>query len=295
MTSPALPDLAGFRPIVPGPRGRRRAADALAVVGCHLAAALVILPLALIVWHLVKLGGSGLSPGFFLNLPKPVGEPGGGMANAIVGTGILAGIATLIAVPIGVGTGVFLAEHGDGRFGTLVRTTADVLNGVPSIVIGVAAYGLVVVPMGGFSALAGGVALSLLMLPTIARSTEEVVRLVPRSYREAALALGAPRWRVIHNVVLPAASGGVITAVLLAIARAAGETAPLLFTALGSRFWSVSIHRPIASLPIYIFDYARAPYDDWNRQAWTGALVLLMLVTVLSALVRLSTRGIARR
>ena len=295
MTSPALPDLAGFPPVGGGPRAVRRIANVLSVAGCHVAAAMVILPLALIVAHLLRLGGHGLSLDFFLHLPRPVGEAGGGMANAIVGTGILVGLAALIAVPIGVGTGLFLAEHGDGKFGTLVRTTADVLNGVPSIVIGVAAYGLVVVPMGGFSALAGGVALSMLMLPTIARSTEEVVRLVPRSYREAALALGAPRWRVIHDVVLPAASSGVITAVLLAIARAAGETAPLLFTALGSRFWSVSIQRPIASLPVYIFDYARAPYDDWNRQAWTGALVLLMLVTILSALVRVATRGIPRR
>jgi phosphate transport system permease protein len=295
VTSPALPDLGALRPIGRGPRAARRLTNALAVAGCHVAAALVILPLALIVAHLVRLGGGGLSLDFFMHLPKPVGEPGGGMANAIVGTGILVGLAALIAVPIGVGTGIFLAEHGDGTFGTLVRTTADVLNGVPSIVIGVAAYGLVVVPMGGFSALAGGVALSMLMLPTIARSTEEVVRLVPRSYREAALALGAPRWRVIHDVVLPAASGGVITAVLLAVARAAGETAPLLFTALGSRFWSVSITKPIASLPVYIFDYARAPYDDWNRQAWTGALVLLLLVTVVSALVRVATRGIPRR
>jgi phosphate transport system permease protein len=293
--SPAPPDVHALRPLVAGPPRRlRRAVDALAVAGCHMAAALVILPLALIVWHLVKLGAAGLSPEFFLHLPKPVGETGGGMANAIVGTAILAGIATAIAVPIGVGVGVFLAEHGDGRFGTLVRTTADVLNGVPSIVIGVAAYGLVVVPMGGFSAFAGGVALSLIMLPTIARSTEEVVRLVPRSYREAALALGAPRWRVIHDVVLPAASGGVVTAVLLAVARACGETAPLLFTALGSRFWSVSPVRPIASLPVYIYDYSRAPYDDWNRQAWTGALVLLMLVTVVSALVRFTTRSISR-
>jgi phosphate transport system permease protein len=193
-----------------------------------------------------------------------------------------------------VGAGLYLAEHGEGRLGTLVRTTADVLSGVPSIVIGVAAYGLVVIPMGRFSGIAGGVALALIMLPTIVRSTEEVVRLVPRSYREAALALGAPRWRVIQEVVLPAASPAVMTAILLALARAAGETAPLLFTALGSRFWSVAIDRPMASLPIYIFDYARAPYDDWNRQAWTAALVLLLLVTVVSALVRVTTRRIPR-
>ena len=176
-----------------------------------------------------------------------------------------------------------------------MRYACDLLAGVPSIVVGVAAYGLVVLPMGRFSALAGGVALSILMLPTIVRSTEEVVRLVPRSYREAALALGAPRWKVIQQVVLPAASAGVITATLLAVARAAGETAPLLFTALGNRFWSLALDRPMASMPVMIFDYARAPYDDWNRQAWTGALVLLALVTVLSALVRATTRGVSRR
>jgi phosphate transport system permease protein len=273
----------------------RRLHDRGTVLLCHLAAAVVILPLALIVWHLLAQGFSGLSLDFFLHLPRPVGETGGGMANAIAGTLVLIGLAALIAVPVGVGAGLYLAEYGDGRLGALVRYTADVLSGIPSIVVGVAAYGLVVVPMGRFSALAGGVALSLLMLPTIVRSTEEVVRLVPRSYREAALGLGAPRWRMIHSVVLPAASGGVITACLLALARAAGETAPLLFTALGSRFWSTALDRPIASLPVYIFDYARAPYEDWNRQAWTAALVLLLLVTLVSALVRITTRGIARR
>src|SRR5262249_17919367 len=200
---------------------------------------------------------------FFLHMPKPVGEPGGGMANAIVGTLILIGIGMLFAVPVGVGCGVYLAEYGAGRFASIVRYTSDVLGGVPSIVVGVAAYGLVVVPMGRFSAIAGGVALAILMLPTIIRSTEEVVRLVPQSYRHAALALGAPRWRVIEQVVIPAASAGIVTASMLALARAAGETAPLLFTALGNRFWSVALDRPIASLPVFIYDYARAPYDDW--------------------------------
>jgi phosphate transport system permease protein len=273
-----------------GPSPARRATNLAFTVGCHLMAALAILPLAFIVAHLVRHGLGGLSLDFFTQLPKPVGELGGGMANAIVGTLELVGLATIAAVPIGVAAGLYLAEFGDGRLGTLVRTTADVLAGVPSIVVGVAAYGLVVVPMGRFSALAGGTALAILMLPTIVRSTEEVVRLVPRSYREAALALGAPRWRVIQNVVLPAAAGGVITASLLALARAAGETAPLLFTALGSRFWSVAVDRPIASLPIYIYDYARAPYEDWNRQAWSAALVLLLLVTVVSAMMKLATR-----
>jgi phosphate transport system permease protein len=264
------------------------------IVLCHLAAAVVILPLALILAHLFSKGLAGLSLDFFLHLPKPVGETGGGVANAIVGTLVLVGLATLVAVPVGVGAGLYLAEYGNGRLGTLVRTTADVLAGVPSIVVGVAVYGWIVVPMGGFSALAGGLALALLMLPTIVRATEEVVRLVPRSYREAALGLGAPRWRMIHSVVLPAASAGVISAILLALARAAGETAPLLLTALGSRFWTTALQRPIASLPVYIYDYARAPYEDWNRQAWSGALVLLALVTVTSALLRLTARRIPR-
>jgi len=293
VTSPAPPRLG--RLVARGPTLRRRLFDQGSSVACHLAALIVISPLALILWHVLKQGLPGLTPEFFLHLPKPVGELGGGVANAIVGTALMVLIGTALAVPFGVGAGLFLAEHGQGRLGTLVRTTADVLSGVPSIVIGVAAYGLVVVPMGRFSGLAGGVALSIIMLPTIVRSTEEVVRLVPRSYREAALALGAPRWRVIQEVVLPAAAPAVVTAVLLALARAAGETAPLLFTALGSRFWSLALDRPMASLPVYIFDYARAPYDDWNRQAWSAALVLLMLVTLVSALMRFTVRRVPRR
>lgn len=217
------------------------------------------------------------------------------MANAIVGTLILVGLGAAFAVPIGVGAGVYLAEYGKGRFAALVRYTADVLSGVPSIVVGVAAYGLVVLSMGRFSALAGGVALGILMLPLVIRSTEEVVRLVPDSYRHAALALGAPRWKVTQSVVLPAARAGIATACMLAIARAAGETAPLLFTALGNRFWSVALDKPIASLPVFIYDYARAPYDDWNRQAWTGALVLVLLVTLVSALLRITTRRVRYR
>jgi len=213
---------------------------------------------------------------------------------AIVGTLIVTGIGLLLALPIGVGTGVCLAEHGDGRFGTLVRYMADVLGGVPSIVVGLTTYALVVLPMGHFSALAGGIALGILMVPTIARSTEEVVRLVPESYRHAALALGAPSWRVTQNVVIPAARAGIITATLLAFARAAGETAPLLFTALGNRYWSTALDRPIASLPVMIYDYARAPYADWNRQAWAGALVLVLIFLVCSLLARLATRRLER-
>jgi phosphate transport system permease protein len=249
-------------------------------------------PIGLLVWHLFEKGLPQLRPGFFVHLPKPVGEAGGGMVNAIVGTLALVGIGTVIAVPVGIGTGIFLAEFGESRFAGALRYAVDVLGGVPSIVIGVAVYGLVVVPMGHFSALAGGVALGILMLPTIIRSTEEVVRLVPQSYRHAALALGAPRWRVVQQVVLPAARAGITTASMLSIARASGETAPLLFTALGNRFWSVRLDQPIASLPVMIFDYARSPYPDWNAQAWTGALVLFLLITLLAAIMRWTTRQI---
>lgn len=265
------------------------------LAACYGAAAVVILPLGLILFHLIAKGLPGLSLTFFTRMPAPVGEAGGGMANAVVGTLILVGLGALFAIPVGVGAGVYLAEYGKGRFPALVRYTADLLSGVPSIVVGVTAYGLVVLPMGGFSALAGGVALGILMLPTIIRSTEEVVRLVPQSYREAGLALGAPRWKVTQQVVIPAARAGIVTASMLAVARVAGETAPLLFTALGNRFWSTSLDKPIASLPVFIYDYARAPYDDWNRQAWTAALVLVLVVTVISALLRITVRRVAQR
>jgi phosphate transport system permease protein len=278
-----------------GLRLGRRIVNDVAIAGCVAAAVVILVPLALIVWHLAAKGLPGLGVSFFLHMPKPVGESGGGMANAIVGTLILVALGALIAVPVGVGTGVYLAEYGAGRLATAVRYTADLLSGVPSIVVGVAAYGLVVMPMGRFSAIAGGVALGILMLPTIVRSTEEVVRLVPQSYRHAALALGAPQWRVLLSVVVPAAWSGILTAIMLAVARAAGETAPLLFTALGNRFWSLSLDQPMASLPVFIFDYARAPYDDWNRQAWTGALVLLLLVAAMSGLMRLTTRRMGAR
>ena len=270
----------------------RRIWNLVVIAACYLAAGLVVLPLVLIVGHLLGNGLSGLNLAFFTHLPKPVGELGGGVANAIVGTLIIVGLAAAVAVPLGVAAGVYLAEYGRGRFATLVRYTTDVLSGVPSIVVGVAAYGLVVVPMGRFSALAGSAALGILMLPTIIRSTEEMVLLVPRSYREAALALGAPRWKTIQQVVLPAASSGIMTASMLAVARASGETAPLLFTALGNRFWSLKLDEPMATLPVFIFDYARAPYDDWNRQAWAGALVLVLLVTIVSGLLRLTVRKV---
>jgi phosphate transport system permease protein len=279
------------RPDLPGGLSRwRRMTNLAALGGAWLCAAIVILPLALIVWHLLAHGLPGLDLAFFTHMPKPVGEPGGGMANAIVGTLILVATGAAIAVPIGVGAGVWLAEYGRGRFAAVVRYTADVLAGVPSIVVGVVAYGLVVMPMHRFSAIAGGVALAILMLPTIVRATEEVVLLVPRSYREAALALGAPRWRAIQEIVIPSASAGIVTAIVLAIARAAGETAPLLFTALNNRFWSLQLDQPMASLPAFIYDYAKAPYEDWNRQAWTAALTLLFVVATLSGVLRLSLR-----
>jgi phosphate transport system permease protein len=274
---------------------RRKIWNILVIGACYLAAGLVVLPLVFIMAHLLGKGLSGLTLTFFTHMPKPVGEIGGGVANAIVGTFIIVGMAAAAAVPLGVAAGVYLAEYGRGRFAMMVRYTTDVLSGVPSIVVGVAAYGLVVVPMGRFSALAGSVALAILMLPTIIRSTEEMVLLVPRSYREAALALGAPRWRTIQQVVLPAARPGIMTASMLAVARASGETAPLLFTALGNRFWSLKLDEPMATLPVFIFDYARAPYDDWNRQAWTGALVLVLLVTMVSGLLRLTVRRVRAR
>lgn len=283
------------RPEVVLPAGvhwTRRVGNRVAIGACVLATAIVVLPLALLVLRLLASGLRGLSLGFFIHMPKPVGEPGGGMANAIVGTLIVVGIGAAIAVPLGVAAGVYLAEYSRERLANVVRYTADVLAGAPSIVVGVAVFGLLVVPMGHFSAIAGGVALAVLMLPTIVRATEEVVRLVPASYRQAALALGAPSWIATMRVVLPAARAGVTTAALLAVARASGETAPLLFTALGNRFWSVRVDQPIATLPVMIYDYARAPYADWNSQAWTGALTLLLLVTVLSALMRLATRSI---
>jgi len=291
VTSLAQPEPLG-PPLPRRSLARRRLWNSLVLGTCVFAAAVLCVPIALMVWHLFLNGLPQLRPGFFVHEPRPVGEPGGGMANAIVGTLILVGIGTAIAVPVGVGAGLYLAEYGESRFANSLRYAVDVLGGVPSIVVGVAAYGMIVLPMGHFSALAGGVALGILMLPTIIRSTEEVVRLVPQSYRQAALALGAPRWRVVQEVVLPAAGAGITTATMLSIARAAGETAPLLFTALGNRFWSVKLDRPIASLPVMIYDYARSPYPDWNAQAWTGALVLFLLITLLAGIMRWSTRRI---
>ena len=251
-------------------------------VACAL---LVVSPLALILFHLLREGIGALNWSFFTQLPKPVGESGGGMANAIVGSAVLLGLACLVGVPIGLLGGVYLAEYGGERANAWIRLGADILNGVPSIVWGMTAYALVVVPFKTFSAYSGGLALGFIMIPLVLRTTEEV--LVPDAYREAALALGIPRWKIIVQIVLRTALKGIITGVLLAMGRVAGETAPLLFTAFGNRFWSHQLSEPIAALPLQIFSYAISPYDDWHRQAWAGALVLIFLVFALSAGVRL--------
>jgi phosphate transport system permease protein len=236
--------------------------------------------------YLVIKGAGSLNWSFLTQTPKPVGEPGGGMANALVGSVLILAIASAFGVPIGIGAGVYLAEYGRNRLGQLVRFTADVLNGVPSIVIGLVAYGLVVIHEGHFSAFAGGVALAIMMVPTIARATEEMLLLVPQSVREAAFGLGIPQWRTTVSITLPTARAGIITGVMLAFARIAGETAPLLFTAFGNQFWSFSANQPIAALPLQIFTYAISPFDEWHRQAWAGALILVILIVGATALVR---------
>jgi len=253
-------------------------------------ALLVILPLALVFYHVVKSGIGAVNWDFFTKLPKPVGEAGGGMVNAIVGTFALLGLAAFIGVPVGVLGGVYLSEYGGRRVSWWIRFMADILNGVPSIIWGIVVYALVVVPMKGFSAWAGGIVLAMIIVPLIMRTSEEVLQLVPNGYREAALALGIVRWRAIVQIVGRTALKGIVTGVLLALARVAGETAPLLFTAFGNRFWAHSLSQPIAALPLQIFSYAISPYDDWHRQAWAGALVLLLLVTLINVSVRVLTR-----
>lgn len=273
----------------------RRLKDFLATLLATVALALVLLPLAAIFIYLVQRGLGSINWAFLTQTPKPVGVPGGGMANAILGTGVILGIASAIGVPLGIGAGVFLSEYGRNRFGDVIRFTADVLNGVPSIVIGIVAYSLVVLRQRHFSALAGGVALGIMMIPTITRATEEMLLLVPRSVREAALGLGVSRWRTTLSITLRTAAAGIITGIMLAFARVAGETAPLLFTAFGSQFWSANINQPIAALPLQIFVYAISPYDEWHRQAWAGALVLIVLIVGTIAVVRLiASRGLMK-
>ncbi len=276
----------------PRPRGlaRRRGMSIVWIVLTCLAAALAIVPLVAILGYLLRQGAGALSLGFFTNMPKPVGEVGGGMANAILGTLILIGVASLVGLPVGIGAGLYLAEQRGTKLANVVRFLADVLNGLPSIVMGIFAWQFLVRPFGHFSALAGGAAIGAMMIPLVTRTTEEMVRTVPQSLREAALALGYPRWRTSLQVVLRTALGGIVTGVLVAVARVAGETAPLLFTAFGNQFWSTSLTQPIAALPLQIFTYAISPYDDWHAQAWAGALVLIAMVLVISVIARVATR-----
>ena len=269
----------------------RKIKSALACGIAFVSAVLVITPLGLVFFHLVINGASSVNWDFFTKLPAPVGAVGGGMVNAIVGSLQLLALAGVIGIPIGVLGGVYLAEYGSARLNSILRFLADVLNGVPSITWGVVVYGLVVLRFKGFSAYAGGLALGLIMIPLILRTTEEVVLLVPNGYREAALALGVSRWKTIVHIVMKTASRGIITGILLALARIGGETAPLLFTAFGNHFWNHSLSQPIAALPLQIFTYAISPYDDWHRQAWAGALVLVTGIFCVNVLVRILTRG----
>lgn len=273
---------------------RRRIISRIAVTLCSLSVIIALVPLGFILFFVVTRGIGALNWDFFTQLPKPVGEPGGGMANAIVGTLMLSGLGAIFAIPVGIVSGVYMSEYAGTRFASAVRFAADTLNGVPSIVIGVFVYGIVVLQMRQFSMLAGSVALGVMMLPIIARTTEELLRLVPQTLREGALALGATRARATFSVVLPAALPGIITGVILALARIAGETAPLLFTSFNNRFWNTNPLQPTASLTVQIFTYASSPYEDWHRQAWAGALVLVSIVLTCSVLARWATRRLER-
>ena len=254
-----------------------------------LASVLVLAPLVAIFGYLLYKGIGSINLAFLTKIPKPVGESGGGMANAIIGSVMILGLGSIFGVPLGIGAGICLAEFGHGKLVTLVRFTADVLNGVPSIVVGIAAYTMVVLPQQHFSAFAGGVALGIMMVPTIARTTEEMLLMVPNTIREAALGLGIPQWRATLQVTLRTASKGVITGCMLAFARVAGETAPLLFTAFGNQFWNVNPNQPTAALPIQIFSYAISPFDEWHKQAWAGALILIVLIVAAVSAVRIVT------
>jgi phosphate transport system permease protein len=274
---------------------RRRLTNGLAVAAVTLAALLVLIPLFAILGTVIAKGSAGLNWSFFTQLPKPVGEVGGGMANAIAGSGLILLVAGVIGVPLGVGAGIFLAEYGRNMAGNIVRFTSDVLNGIPSIVVGITAYALIVLKMGHFSAIAGGVALGIMMIPTVCRTTEEVLLMVPQSIREAALGLGIPQWRTTLSVVVRTATSGIVTSIMLAFARVAGETAPLLFTTLGQDFWNWNLTLPTASMPIQIFHYSTSAFDDWIQKAWTGSMVLIALIVVSVILVRfVSNRGMLK-
>jgi phosphate transport system permease protein len=270
----------------------RKSLNVVALTLTGVAALAVVSILFLILGYLIYNGGKSLNWDFFTKLPKPVGETGGGMANAIVGSLKLLFLAAVMGIPVGLMAGVYLAEFGGKTFSFVIRYTTDLLNGVPSIVIGIFAYSLAVMPVRHFSAFAGGFALAIMVIPITVRSTEQFLRSVPGTLREGAMALGASKWKTIATVILPAAKGGIITGVLLALARVAGETAPLLFTAFGNRFWSPGLSQPISSLPVMIYTYAIAPYDDWHRQAWAAGLVLLGLVLIANVGTRLAlSRG----
>jgi phosphate transport system permease protein len=269
----------------------RRYADRAFTAACAAATLLALVPLASVLYYVAARGLAGVDWDFFTELPLPVGETGGGMANAVVGTLELVGLASAIGIPLGVLAGVYLSEFGkEGRLATVVRFSADVMSGIPSITIGIFVYAVVVVRTKHFSALAGGVALAIIMVPTVTRTTEELLRLVPHALREAALGLGVPTWRATLSVVLRTAAPGIVTGVMLAVARVAGETAPLLFTAFSNRYWGEGLDEPIASLPVQIYTYAVSPYEDWHRQAWAASLVLVALVLVMNVLSRLTVR-----
>ncbi|MEO8666281.1 MAG: phosphate ABC transporter permease PstA [Ignavibacteria bacterium] len=270
---------------------RRKIVNSLMIGLCVVAGIITILPMLYIFFYTTKSGISYLNMDFFTQLPKPVGEEGGGMANAIVGSIILISIGGVIGIPVGILAGIYISEYSKNITATVIKFTTDILSGVPSIIVGIFAYGIIVIPMQRFSALAGGFALGILMIPTVTKITEEMIRLVPQSLREASLALGVSRWKTTLRVVLTTASSGIITGILLAIARAAGETAPLLFTAFGNSFWQTKIDEPMAALPLQIFAYAISPYDDWHRQAWAGAFVLIFLVFTVNLIVRFVTRN----
>jgi len=266
----------------------RRLTNSLATLAAGCAVLLVLLPLGAIFAYLLYRGIGSLNWAFLTQTPKPVGEPGGGMANAIAGSVLILAIASALGVPIGIGAGIYLAEYGRNRFGDLIRFTSDVLNGVPSIVVGIVAYGLVVLSQGHFSALAGGVALAIMMIPTVARATEEMLLLVPNTVREAAYGLGVSRWRTTLSITLRTATSGVITGIMLAFARVAGETAPLLFTAFGNQYWNWKISQPTAALSLQVYTYAISPFDEWHRQAWAGAFILICLIILAVSAVRVA-------
>lgn len=274
---------------------KRAIADCVATWGAAAAALIVMAPLVAIFAYLVLRGAGALSWAFLTHAPQPVGETGGGIGNAIAGSALILTISSAIGIPLGIGAGIYLAEYGHGRLATLVRFIADVLNGVPSIVMGIAVYALVVLRQRHFSALAGGVALGIMMIPTITRTTEEMLLMVPRSIREAALGLGVAEWRSVISVTLRTALPGVITGIMLAFARVAGETAPLLFTAFGNQFWNLKLDQPTAALPLQIYIYAISPYDEWHQQAWAGALVLIAIIVGTVLVVRMVTgRGMMK-